>query len=163
MSGQNIASIRSSRMYKGPNISIQQMIESWFAEHKNANMNYIRAYPIREPRLFIIKLLYIIYIATSYYLLEHKMVYKIFCSNFFLYRFINHSKQIGHFTVMVNDKNNAVGCAMVRYREKGVSTDYLVCNYGYTNVIGQRVYESGRTASKCRIRDLIFKGLCVSV
>lgn len=54
MSGQNIASIRNSRMYKGQNITIQQMFESWFAEYNNANMNYIWAYLMREPRLFIV-------------------------------------------------------------------------------------------------------------
>lgn len=67
---------------------------------------------------------------------------------------------IGHFTVMVNDKNNAVGCAMVRYQANGYKYNYLVCNYGYTNVLGQQVYESGQTASRCARRHPFYNGLC---
>lgn len=69
-------------------------------------------------------------------------------------------KEFGHFTVMVNDKNNATGCAMVRYQKNGFKTNYFVCNYAYTNVVGQQVYESGRAASKCKVRNTVYKGLC---
>lgn len=67
---------------------------------------------------------------------------------------------IGHFTVMVNDKNNAVGCALVLHESNGYKMDYLVCNYGYTNVLGQQVYEPGWPASKCAKKHPFYKGLC---
>lgn len=61
---------------------------------------------------------------------------------------------------MANDKNNAVGCAMIRHEEKGFKYRYLVCNYGYTNIFEQPVYEKGPTASKCTERHPIYEGLC---
>lgn len=69
-------------------------------------------------------------------------------------------KAIGHFTVMVNDKNNAVGCAMIRHQENGFKYRYLVCNYGYTNILGRPVYEKGPTGSKCSKRHPVYEGLC---
>lgn len=61
---------------------------------------------------------------------------------------------------MVNDKNNAVGCAMIRHQEGGFKYRYLVCNYGFTNIYGQAVYEKGAPASKCVERHSIYEGLC---
>lgn len=76
---------------------------------------------------------------------------------FFFYHF---RKNIGHFTVMVNDKNNVVGCAMIRHQEGEFKYRYLVCNYGYTNIYERPVYEKGPTASKCKERHSIYEGLC---
>lgn len=67
---------------------------------------------------------------------------------------------IGHFTVMANDKNNAVGCALVHYQDIDYKYNYFVCNYGYTNIPGEQVYESGKAASKCAKAHPDFKGLC---
>lgn len=50
MSGQNIAYRGSTGGYENPDSAIKQMIDSWFSEYTNANMNYIHAYPTREPR-----------------------------------------------------------------------------------------------------------------
>lgn len=69
-------------------------------------------------------------------------------------------KKIGHFTVMVNDKNNAIGCAMIRHQERGFKYRYLVCNYGYTNILGRPVYEKGAAGSKCKERHPVYEGLC---
>lgn len=63
---------------------------------------------------------------------------------------------------MVNDRNTAVGCAMVRFSEEKFKYRYLVCNYGYMNVIGKQVYESGTPASQCRERHSIYEGLCLT-
>lgn len=70
---------------------------------------------------------------------------------------------IGHFTVMVNDKNDAVGCAMVRFQRNGFKYNYFVCNYGYTNMLKEPVYKKGKTASKCKTVHKKYKGLCSSV
>lgn len=70
------------------------------------------------------------------------------------------SKKIGHFTIMVNDKNDAVGCALSRFQENGFKYNYLVCNYAYTNILQRPVYEKGATASKCKKRSPVYKGLC---
>lgn len=61
---------------------------------------------------------------------------------------------------MVNDKNNAVGCAMVRYQENDFYYRYLVCNYGYTNILDRPVYEKGSAGSKCDERHPVYEGLC---
>lgn len=61
---------------------------------------------------------------------------------------------------MVNDKNNAVGCAMIRHQENGYKYRYFVCNYGYTNILQRPVYEKGATASKCKDRHPVYEGLC---
>lgn len=67
---------------------------------------------------------------------------------------------IGHFTVMVNDKNDAVGCAIIRFQRNVYKYHYFVCNYGYTNMRNEQVYEPGQAASKCEKINPHFKGLC---
>lgn len=67
---------------------------------------------------------------------------------------------------MVNDNNDAVGCAMIRHQEQDPDDDllynysYLVCNYAYTNMLGEPVYKMGETASECVRESEEFKGLC---
>lgn len=61
---------------------------------------------------------------------------------------------------MVNDKNNAVGCGVSRYQQNGYKYYYLVCNYSFTNILEQAVYEIGPTASKCKKPHSVYKGLC---
>ncbi|XP_061388298.1 antigen 5 like allergen Cul n 1-like [Musca vetustissima] len=50
---------------------------------------------------------------------------------------------IEHFTAMVGDRNNRVGCAASTYSVS--NEDYnvflMACNFAYTNVIGQPVYQ----------------------
>lgn len=86
-------------------------------------------------------------------------IYSLMCFLIYLF-FLEFRKQIGHFTVMINDKNNAVGCASSKYYSKGNYYRYLVCNYGFTNVFTQSVYEQGATASKCVKRHSVYQGLC---
>lgn len=58
-----------------------------------------------------------------------------------------------HFTVMVNDQNANLGCALLQYNFDWGSWTFdgfmLNCNYGYTNFIGQKVYTSGTPCSEC--------------
>lgn len=61
---------------------------------------------------------------------------------------------------MVNDKNNAMGCALIRYQEDGYYYYYLVCNYSFTNIYERPVYESGAAGSKCKKPHPIYSGLC---
>lgn len=61
---------------------------------------------------------------------------------------------------MVNEKNNAVGCAVSRYQQNGYKYHYLVCNYSFTNILEQAVYEKGPAASKCKKPHQVYKGLC---
>lgn len=44
-------------------------------------------------------------------------------------------------TVLINEKSNAVGCGLVAYNLGEIRRYNLACNYAYTNVIGERVYE----------------------
>ncbi|XP_064537065.1 antigen 5 like allergen Cul n 1-like [Drosophila montana] len=59
---------------------------------------------------------------------------------------------IGHFTVMVADRNTRVGCAASTYSVSGQSYKafLMACNYAATNVIGVKMYNSCTVgASKC--------------
>ncbi|XP_049311695.1 antigen 5 like allergen Cul n 1-like isoform X3 [Bactrocera dorsalis] len=51
---------------------------------------------------------------------------------------------IGHFTVIMADRNIRVGCASIIYREEGDDFDgfLLTCNYATTNVVNFRIYKS---------------------
>lgn len=69
---------------------------------------------------------------------------------------------IGHFTAIANDNSDAIGCALSRYQEGGYKKHYLVCNYGYTNMVGQPVYSVGKSASECELKHPLFKGLCTT-
>ncbi|CAD7087250.1 unnamed protein product [Hermetia illucens] len=73
------------------------------------------------------------------------------------------SRMIGHFTVMMNDKNNRVGCALTKHSPHGGAEYYFACNYASTNVINKPVYKEGRAASKCTTgTNHLFSGLCRS-
>lgn len=72
---------------------------------------------------------------------------------------------VGHYTMWVQDKAAAVGCAAMTSTMGVDGEDYgvllLTCNYSWTNLIGTPVYIAGKTASKCKTgRDTTYKGLC---
>ncbi|CAD7083424.1 unnamed protein product [Hermetia illucens] len=58
-------------------------------------------------------------------------------------------RAIGHFTVMVNDLNTHVGCALLIQPNRRGSESYFACNYAQTNVMGTPLYIKGPPASKC--------------
>ncbi|XP_004536108.1 venom allergen 3 [Ceratitis capitata] len=61
-------------------------------------------------------------------------------------------KKIGHFTMLVADRAHRVGCAAVHYQDPNQIDDMkflMTCNYDFTNVLGEPVYQSGPAASKC--------------
>ncbi|XP_011179041.1 antigen 5 like allergen Cul n 1 [Zeugodacus cucurbitae] len=71
---------------------------------------------------------------------------------------------IGHFTVMVADRNIRVGCAASTYDESGQSykSFLFTCNYATTNMINFPIYKScSVAASGCKAgKNPIFKNLC---
>ncbi|CAO1423967.1 unnamed protein product [Diamesa hyperborea] len=68
---------------------------------------------------------------------------------------------IGHFTVMVSERNTQVGCAVSNYVANGRNNTLLACNYATTNMMNRIVYRTGPTASGCTLgRDTRFTGLC---
>lgn len=58
-----------------------------------------------------------------------------------------------HFTVMVNDNNNKVGCGLIQYNMywSGYTFDafQLTCNYQYTNMLSEPMYVRGTPCSQC--------------
>ncbi|XP_055601755.1 antigen 5 like allergen Cul n 1-like [Uranotaenia lowii] len=68
---------------------------------------------------------------------------------------------IGHFTQVVGDRSDRVGCAVVQWTEKPWTKIYLVCNYARTNLIGEPVYTPGKVASQCTTgTNKNYPGLC---
>ena len=74
-------------------------------------------------------------------------------------------KTIGHFTMVVSDRTNKVGCAIARYsnvkNKKVWKNTLMACNYAFTNLVGSPVYVSGSTASGCLTGvNKDFRALC---
>ncbi|XP_037724643.1 antigen 5 like allergen Cul n 1 [Drosophila subpulchrella] len=73
---------------------------------------------------------------------------------------------IGHFTVLVADRNTEVGCAAATYSVagQGYKAFLLACNYAATNVLGIKMYSScAKPASKCTTgTNPQYKYLCSS-
>lgn len=76
---------------------------------------------------------------------------------------------IGHFTVMVNDNVRRLGCSYIVYEEPGKRPlqicykYYFVCNYSYTNFVGEKTYLKDQTpAKKCVSRSTQYSCLCGS-
>ena len=72
--------------------------------------------------------------------------------------------QAFHFTVMVNDKNNKVGCGLIQYNYQSGSWlmdgFMLTCNYQYTNMLNQPMYTRGTPCSTCTCSAL-YPSLCI--
>ena len=76
-------------------------------------------------------------------------------------RIYNGQNAIGHFTVMVSERNTQVGCAISNYESDGMYWSLMACNYATDNMIGSVVYRSGPTGSGCTLgRDPKYTGLC---
>jgi Cysteine-rich secretory protein family len=60
------------------------------------------------------------------------------------------SKEIGHFTQVVNGLSEYVGCGAVKYtKSDGFKTIRLTCDYSRTNLGWQYIYEAGPAGSGC--------------
>ncbi|CAO1423959.1 unnamed protein product, partial [Diamesa hyperborea] len=74
--------------------------------------------------------------------------------------YTNNNQAIGHFTQLVNERTTHVGCAISYFDSKGMQS-YFVCNYASANIRGLPIYKSGKTASKCTLKNnLKYPGLC---
>lgn len=72
-------------------------------------------------------------------------------------------REIGHFTLMIQDRMTCLGCAMVRYTKDKQNRTSLACNYSYNNIYGSHIYELGDTGSMCEGEmSEQFPGLCAS-
>ncbi|GAB0087271.1 venom allergen 5 [Sergentomyia squamirostris] len=73
-------------------------------------------------------------------------------------------EQIGHFTALIHEKSDKVGCAVSRYSTLNKQkNEYLVaCNYCYTNMKYERTYTPGIPCSQCNSGKCgqVYKGLC---
>ncbi|XP_011179043.1 antigen 5 like allergen Cul n 1 [Zeugodacus cucurbitae] len=71
---------------------------------------------------------------------------------------------IGHFTVMMADRNIRLGCGAVIYKEQGDNFEgfLLICNYATTNVIDFPIYKScTEPATECKSgKNPVFRNLC---
>ena len=58
-----------------------------------------------------------------------------------------------HFSVMVHDQNNNVGCGLLKYNYMSGSYEMnsymLTCDYGYTNMLNEPMYLTGTPCSEC--------------
>lgn len=63
------------------------------------------------------------------------------------------NKTVGHFTAIVREHNNKIGCALIRFQE--IKNDKLwystmfTCNYAESNIIEKAVYAEGKPCSGC--------------
>lgn len=73
-------------------------------------------------------------------------------------------KQIGHWTCIIQDINQAVGCAMASFKTKLNGKDYnavmMTCNYAFTNLRGRSAYTPGPSTSNCTTKNPKYAGLC---
>ncbi|KAG5683322.1 hypothetical protein PVAND_012608 [Polypedilum vanderplanki] len=104
--GQNIAMTQANLDYPDLTVFLNNSINDWYGELKDASQSDIDSYQQTE-------------------------------------------KIIGHMTQLVNDRANEFGCAVVQFSDSEWKTSILVCDYSLTNMIGEKVYESGEIASKC--------------
>lgn len=59
--------------------------------------------------------------------------------------------QYGHFTQIVRDASDRIGCAISQYiKPGGWYTNYYVCNYAFTNIHNKPIYDAGPIATKCK-------------
>ncbi|XP_055611885.1 antigen 5 like allergen Cul n 1-like isoform X2 [Uranotaenia lowii] len=74
------------------------------------------------------------------------------------------AQSIGHFTQLISDRVESLGCNLVRYRVADWDEFHFVCYYSTENVEGAPVYEMGPTGEKC-LSELSpdFVGLCSEV
>ncbi|KAM7347152.1 venom allergen-1-like [Cochliomyia hominivorax] len=77
------------------------------------------------------------------------------------YQSPTNGKPYGHFTALVQEKSNHVGCAIVRLRKNGFMQQLMTCNYASTNILRKPVYSQGKAASMCKTgRNKKYKFLC---
>lgn len=78
----------------------------------------------------------------------------------------DHVWEAGHFSVMVNDKNNRIGCGAALFNEDWQGWTFngilITCNYQYTNMINTPTYVTGNPCSTCKCSKE-YSSLCSSL
>lgn len=75
---------------------------------------------------------------------------------------------IGHFTVIVNDNLERIGCSYVEFEEgkrnnQNCRKYIFICNYSYTNFVEEKTYiKTGEPAKECLVRSDQYPCLCGS-
>jgi hypothetical protein len=71
---------------------------------------------------------------------------------------------------LVSDRTDRVGCAISRFIEwdpqykRYMKNLLMACDYSFTNIYQQHVYETGPTASNCSTGGhYVYKGLCTAL
>lgn len=57
--------------------------------------------------------------------------------------------KIGHFTQLMQEEVQFIGCAIKQYLDGGFYYSLCACNYSAGNIIGRPVYRTGTPASLC--------------
>lgn len=71
------------------------------------------------------------------------------------------NEEIGHFTAMIHENSIRVGCAAVEFKKLSKTYVITTCNYSHTNILGKKIYRSGKTASECTTgRNTKYPNLC---
>ncbi len=71
------------------------------------------------------------------------------------------SNTIGHFTQIVTDRATQIGCAIAKFTSGVFKSNLMACNYALTNMIGEKVYESGPSSAECSTgKNPVFSALC---
>ncbi|KAG4074795.1 hypothetical protein HA402_006434 [Bradysia odoriphaga] len=67
-------------------------------------------------------------------------------------------EQIGHFTQMVSDQVDQVGCCVSMFQRGDMKFVYIVCNYSYSNILNRPIYVEGKP--KCKKFSRKYRALC---
>lgn len=68
---------------------------------------------------------------------------------------------IGHFTQVVSDLADQVGCGLITFTKSGAKTLIMACDYSRSNLVTQPIYQSGAAASECKSgKNTQFPNLC---
>lgn len=136
--GQNLAYIAGGTQPNAKRIKI--LVKKWFEEYKNASSSFIDKYR-SHPKGFVNDIF---------------SIFQVCLTEFYAF----HRYTIGHFTAMIQDRTDTIGCAILRHSRNTVF--FLACNYSFTNMVNQKVYRKGKqSCSRCRTGcSKIYKGLC---
>lgn len=135
--GQNLAMRKASSLT--PEQFIKKMIPSLFSEYLETPLHVIDKYSTDILKNSV----------------DQNELKKITDAGFKL------SHQNGHFTCIAQDKTEAIGCVYYECGPSGKISNsyYLVCNYGYTNMLGAPVYKKSEK-SECTNFSKKFCCLC---
>lgn len=97
----------------------------------------------------------IIHNHTAEWFIEYKK-----CDMSYVRSYRSSNNLIGHFTQLVVDQADRVGCAMSKY-DNGNRNIFFACDYSVANIIEKPIYVAGDPCSKCKSGcSRTYPGLC---